>query len=365
MILLKPSRERSILNRHPWIFSGAFQSIPTNLEDGTIVEILDSKNDFLAYGHFCKDASLACRLFHIGAKISINDDFWLTRFREALAFRKQLGFAQNHSQAYRLFYAEGDGLPGIICDVFGQHYSLQLKTKGAENLKPLIAQFLEDELGLQEANTECSFIEDKLSFIVDTRGQKTGYFLDQRDNRRLFGNYAKNRRVLDVFSYSGGFSLYALANHANEVTTLDISEDALKLCEKTVQANFDKPVNHELVCGDSFDYLRELNPGSFDLICLDPPAFSKNASTVQKACRGYKEINLQALKNTAPGGLLFTFSCSQHISKELFRQVIYGAAKDAGRFVRVIHEMGQAPDHPVSIFHPEGDYLKGLVLAVQ
>ena len=363
-MLLKPGRERSVLNRHPWIFSGAFQNIPVNLSDGEIIEVLDSKNNFLGYGHYCKDASLTCRMFYIGDRIVINDHFWLTRFKQAYEFRKQLGFAQS-TQGYRLFYAEGDNLPGIICDVFGTHYTLQLKTQGAQNLKPLLVQFL-SSLGLSEANTECSFVEDNLKFFVDAvQGQKTGYFLDQRDNRRLLGHYAKNKRVLDVFSYSGGFSLYALANQATQVTTLDISEDALKLCEKTVQANFDKPLNHELLCGDSFDYLRELAPGSFDLICLDPPAFSKNASTVQKACRGYKEINLQALKNIAPGGLLFTFSCSQHISKELFRQVIYAAAKDAGRFVRVIHELHQAPDHPVSIFHPEGEYLKGLVLAVQ
>jgi 23S rRNA (cytosine1962-C5)-methyltransferase len=222
---LKPGRERSILNRHPWIFSGAFQDIPTNLEDGEIIEILDANKKFLAYGHYCKDASLACRLFHIGDKILINDDFWKARFRQALELRKQLGFALDNTEAYRLFYAEGDNLPGIICDVFGKNYSLQLKTKGAENLKPLITSFLQDELGLTEANSECRFIEDKLSFIVDAKqGQKTGYFLDQRDNRRLVGHYAKNKRVLDVFSYSGGFSLYALANHAAHVTTLDISE---------------------------------------------------------------------------------------------------------------------------------------------
>lgn len=364
-MLLKPGRERSVLNRHPWIFSGAFQKIPDSWIDGDVIEVMDSTGRFLGFGHYCKDASLTCRLFHIGERVTLNNDFWFQRFRNALAYRRQLGFAQNQQQGYRLFYAEGDNLPGIICDVFGKHYSLQLKTQGAQNLKPLITEFLEQELKLSEANGECTFVENNLSFVADpATGQKTGYFLDQRDNRKLFAHYAKNKRVLDVFSYSGGFSLFALANQPKSVTTLDISEDALRLCEKTVLLNFETPSNHELVCGDSFAYLRELARDTYDLIALDPPAFSKNASTVQKACRGYKEINLQAIKNITSNGLLFTFSCSQHISKELFRQVVYSAAKDAGRFVRVIHELGQAPDHPVSIFHPEGDYLKGLVLQV-
>ncbi|MEI6791295.1 MAG: hypothetical protein WCK42_08955, partial [Myxococcaceae bacterium] len=176
-LLLKPSRERSILNRHPWVFSGAFQGIPKDLPDGEIVEILDSKNSFLAYGHYCQDASLACRIFHVGDRTLINDLFWLERFREALAFRKQLGFGSNKTQGYRLFYAEGDNLPGIICDVFGQYFSLQLKTKGAENLKPLLVKFLQEELGLSEASTDCQFTEDNLKFYLDAaHGQKTGYF---------------------------------------------------------------------------------------------------------------------------------------------------------------------------------------------
>jgi 23S rRNA (cytosine1962-C5)-methyltransferase len=380
-LTLQSGRERSVLNRHPWIFSGAIKKIGGDPKDGDVVSVLDHQNRLLGYGHFCQDASIACRMLSFGSSpLTIDDAFYENRFSNALAYRRQLGMADDLTGGFRLFYSEGDGLPGLVCDLFGDVASLQIKTAGMQVQKSLVVDFLKRELSVQHIfekaespgesggwllgnKPETTFIEQGLQFCVNVEeGQKTGYFLDQRDNRKLVGRYAKGKRVLDAFSYSGGFSTFALANHAAQVTSLDASEEANELCKQTVALNFGQTDKHQAITVDCFEYLRSLEANQYDLIVLDPPAFSKSAATVDRAARGYKDINLLALKKISPGGLLFTYSCSQHISRDLFRKIIYGAAKDSGRSVRIMHQLSQSPDHPVDVFHPEGEYLKGLVL---
>ena len=383
ILQLLPGRERSLLNRHPWVYSGALAKKPSaDLKSGDIVAITDQKNHLLGFGHFNQDASIACRVFHFTqSPIEIDAEFWQKRLQKAWQCRQELGFFTQENAGYRLFNSEGDGLPGLVADVFGDTVSLQIKTQGMMNLKATIVDFLQKSLGLKHIylkseNSDESgwllgkksavfFEEHGLRFLVDLEsGQKTGYFLDQRDNRKLFGSFANGKHVLDAFSYSGGFGLLALQNGAAKVTSVDASESAIEICKKTVATNFKDESRHHTVVANCFDYLREMPNNEFDLIVLDPPAFAKSAATVDKAARGYKDINLMALRQIKQGGLLFTFSCSHHISRDLFRKIIFGAAKDANRPVRILYQLNQAPDHPIDVFHPEGEYLKGFVLYV-
>ena len=312
------------------------------------------------------------------------DDFWEAKFQSAVDYRRSILDIETNT-GYRLINAEGDSLPGVVVDLFGQTASVQLRTPGAKTLKGDIKRFLIEKMsvkslffststgekGILEENWEnkpegdITFDENGLKFYADiTDGQKTGFFLDQRDNRKLVRDHAKDKRVLDVFSYSGGFSTNAVLGGAKEVVSVDASESAIELCRKNLVLNGFKKAKHEGVVTDAFQYLKDLQPDQFDLIILDPPAFTKHISTVNKAARGYKEINLKALQKIAPGSLLFTFSCSQHISPDLFRKIVFGAAADAGRDVRIVHQLSQGADHPINIFHPEGEYLKGLMLYV-
>ena len=386
ILQLKPGKDRSIRNRHPWIFSGAVRTLP-DAQEGDIVAVKSFDEDVLGYGHYVPGRTIVCRMFHFGRFDGDFDDaYWLHKLHTSLAQRRRLPMHGATTNGYRLVHAEGDSLPGLIVDVYGEAASAQLRTKGMERLEPVLSQFLREELGIRHlwvAGDERAqlvqpgrwafgeagrypFVEHGMTFMADPEhGQKTGFFLDQRDNRALLRSYIKpgQTKVLNTFAYSGAFSVSALLGGASYVQSVDISRDAILLCEEHVRLNGGEE-RHQPVVADAFDYLKKLKPEEFDLIVLDPPAFTKHISTVDRAARGYKEINLQAIRKVAPGGLVFTFSCSQHIGVDLFRKIVFGAAADARREVRVLHTLTQAADHPVSIYHPEGEYLKGLVLNV-
>ncbi|MEM7039950.1 MAG: class I SAM-dependent rRNA methyltransferase [Bacteroidota bacterium] len=382
-LVLKSGKDRAVVNRHPWLFSGAVKSRP-KAQAGDIVAIHNNKGELLAYGHYAPESRLICRLFAFTrTPITIDSDFWQARFADALAYRKQVLDLQT-TTGFRLFHAEGDQLPGMVVDIYGDAASTQLRTAGARRLLPELQAFLEKELHIQHLFVRTgkkedgqgrwilgeqaprTFTENGMRFQVDIeQGQKTGFFLDQRDNRAMLQQYAQGRRVLNCFSYSGAFSVFAMAGEAREVHSVDISAAATAEAEANVALNFPDDARHTALKADCFQYLKTLDHGAFDLIILDPPAFTKHRSTVDRAARGYKEINLKAIQKIASEGFLFTFSCSQHISTDLFRKIVFGAAADAAREVRVVCSLGQSPDHPVSIFHPEGQYLKGLLLQVR
>ncbi len=383
-IILKSGRDRSIRNRHPWVYSGGVKERPP-AKNGDIVAIRDNKGELLGHGHFAGDASLICRMFHFGNTTpAFGDEYWTAKMASALKYRKQI-LSLEENTGYRLIHAEGDGMPGVVLDIYGNAAAVQLRTKGALSLATVIESFLVEQLGIEHiflqtnkrvgeesvgtwvrgGTEDVLVLENGVEFHVDIAGgQKTGFFLDQRDNRALLRSLAKGRKVLNAFSYTGAFSVFALAGGAELVHSVDISASAIDQANRNIGHNFGDDAPHEGLKEDCFKFLKEMDSGAYDLIVLDPPAFTKHISTVKKAARGYKEINLRAIRKVVPGGLIFTFSCSQHISKDLFRKIVFGAAADAGREVRVVAQLEQAPDHPVSIYHPEGEYLKGLVLHV-
>lgn len=389
-VVLNPGKDKAARNRHPWIFSGAIRKAPS-AKDGELVSVFNSEGDFVAYGHFCPNSQIRVRLFgwERMPEDQIGVDYWHSRADLALRLRREWVIS-DQTTAFRLFHAEADQMPGVIADVYGDVVVFQLLTVGAERLYPVLKPWLEAQgwtkhylrrpaennvrqEGLSFAEGWLSgsgeetveVLENGLKFKVDlANGQKTGFFLDQRESRDLLAQYSQGRKVLNTFCYTGGFSLYALRGGASEVVSVDISADAIEAVEHNVALNFEQS-NHQSVVADCFEYLRSVEPGKFDLIVLDPPAFAKSAAAVQRATRGYKDINLQAFKRIAPGGLLFTYSCSHHMSADLFRKVVFGAATDAGRHVRILRQLGQPVDHPVGIYHPEGEYLKGLLLYVE
>lgn len=379
-LLLKNKKKLGTSRHHPWVYSGAVLNLNSKAKVGDIVAVKNAEGELIGYGHRTGGKSIVCRIFSFTrAEIVIDDQFWMDKFHRALNYRKILGLIGNsETDSYRLFYSEGDELPGLVCDIFGKSASIQLASEGMEKILHLVVQFLKAELKIssifvkssqgskwmEEAPPHVSFFENglKLLSLIES-GQKTGYFLDQRDNRLLVSQFSKGRRVLDAFCYLGGFGLHALKGGARSVSFLDASKTALEAVERNVKENF-KNAEYTLEAADTFEYLRKMESDYFDLIILDPPAFAKRADFVKQAARGYKDINMTALKKIKRKSLLFTFSCSQHISKELFRTLIYQAALDAGRSVRIIRELGQATDHCTNIYHPEGDYLKGLALYV-
>lgn len=383
-LILKSGRDKAVRNRHPWIFSGAVKHRP-KAGDGHIVAVYSNKEEFLGLGHFAPQATLICRMFHFGDTApEIGPEYWHAKLRAAQAYRREV-IDSDLTDGYRLVHAEGDGLPGVVIDIYGNSASMQLRTAGAMRLELELFGFLQEELGMEQVYVRYApghegersdrwmlgeglpliFREHGLQFNVDIeKGQKTGFFLDQRENRKLLRGFSAGRKVLNAFSYSGAFSVYALAGGAQYVESVDISASAAELARANVALNFGADARHEARKADCFRYLKEMPESEFDLIILDPPAFTKHISTVKRAARGYKEINLRAMQKIAPGGFLFTYSCSQHISTDLFRKIVFGAAVDAGREVRLVCQMVQAPDHPVSIFHPEGEYLKGLLLHI-
>jgi 23S rRNA (cytosine1962-C5)-methyltransferase len=388
ILQLKPKRERSILLKHPWIFSGGLERKP-KAEEGEIVEIRSAEQKILGYGFYSEKSQISCRMFDWKDQPSDFDkaDYWTEKIRQAVLLRKAILPAD--TDAFRLLHAEGDFLPGIIADVYANVVVLQILIRGVEQRKDLIIEaFRRNDFpniylktksssqNIEEISSQSGWLagsgegkvitkENGLLFNVDfVDGQKTGFFIDQRDNRQLLKTLSKGKKVLNTFCYTGGFSVYALSGGATEVHSVDISAEAVKLSEENVQLNFPGAA-HKGFAIDCFDYLKEMPENDYDLIVLDPPAFAKNARAIDNASRGYKQINMRAFKKLKPGGILFTFSCSQNISKDLFQKIVFGAAADVGRNVRIIHQLHQPSDHPINIYHPEGEYLKGLVLWVE
>lgn len=387
-LILKSGRDRSVANRHPWVFSGAIKTYP-DAENGDVVAVVTNNGQLLGYGFYSPKSQITCRIFHFGEAPATGFDaaFWKGKIERALKLRKQLINPQT-TTCYRLLHAEGDFLPGIIADVYGPVVVAQVLIKGTEHIYPMLEAALlaagfqhiylkqKENSGFLEAvqlpkgwrTAPCPMPvrvqEHGLQFDIDVEtGQKTGFFIDQRENRLLTQQFSAGKKVLNAFSYTGGFSLYALAGGAREVHSVDISKDAIARANELVELNF-PGANHLGVAADCFDYLKQTEE-VYDLIVLDPPAFAKSAKAVNNAARGYKELNMVAMKKIAPGGLLFTYSCSQNITPDLFRKIVFGAAVDAGREVRILRQLSQADDHPINIYHPEGEYLKGLMLYVE
>lgn len=378
-IYLKPGKERALLNFHPWIFSGALKKVPLNLSPGSVVQVCDHQGKALALGHFCGPEGLVVRIFSFDSNAT--NDIWQKKFQAAWRLRQLLGFPSRESTGFRLIHGEGDGLSGLVVDIFGTAMSIKVSNPGLNGILSELVSFFSPLLQLDYVSVEraydqshelmlghsqkISFLEHGLSFNADPeQGQKTGHFLDQRENRLLLQQMSKGRRILDAFCYSGGFTTYALKGGAAKVVSIDISEHAIAQCKDHVALNGPFLGTHEGVVADCFNYLREIKANDFDLMVLDPPAFAKSAASVMRASRGYKDINLVAMKALPPGGLLWTFSCSQHISADLFQKIIFASAKDAQRSVKILYELHQGPDHPVSVFCPQSSYLKGLVLQV-
>ena len=386
-IVIKKNREKSILNRHPWIFSGAVMQIP-DYDNGEIVEVVSSGNDTLGYGFFSPGSQILCRMFEFSGIVNNNFDnsYFDQKIKNAVLLRGRL--IGKDTDCCRLINAEGDFFPGLTADLYGDVVVLQILIKGTELLLECIADSLVDcgfknicikNPGVNEvekvdlpfgfirggSGSSVEVRENGLKFIVDPEhGQKTGFFLDQRENRELLGSLSKGRVVLNAFSYTGGFSVYALAGGAGLVHSVDISGEAVDMTTENIRINGDKG-NHKEIRADCFEYLRTMEDGFYDIIILDPPAFVKSSHGVEKGARGYKDINLSAMKKIKKDSLLFTFSCSHHVTADLFRKIVFGAAADSGRNVRVLAQLSQGKDHPFSIYHPEGEYLKGLMLHLE
>jgi 23S rRNA (cytosine1962-C5)-methyltransferase len=387
-LIIKKGKEKAMFNRHPWVFSGAVAQLP-QAENGEIVEVREADKKLLGYGFFSPKSQIVCRIFEfVTTEKNIDTAYWHDKLASAFELRKNYVIAKN-TNSYRLLHAEGDFFPGVIADVYADTVVLQLLIKGTERIVDIIAEGLKklgyryiyiknkdvshflEEIEIksgwvgEKGNEQITILENGVKFAVNIEtGQKTGFFLDQRESRELLALYSKDKKVLNTFSYSGGFSMYALQAGASLVHSVDSSQIAIDLCDENVLLNQYDTAKHQSYCADCFDFLKNM-PTDYDVIVLDPPAFAKNAKSVPNATRGYKELNLLAIKKIKPGGIIFTFSCSQKIEKDLFRKVVFGAAADARRNVRILHQTTQPIDHPINIFHPENEYLKGLVLYVE
>jgi 23S rRNA (cytosine1962-C5)-methyltransferase len=380
-IKILQDRTKPFLQRHSWVFSGAVASF-SNKESVGIAEVTDEKGTVLGYGFTDPESQIVCRIFHFGEKPEkgFGLPYWTKKFKYARKLREGL-VINTGTDTYRFLHAEGDEFPGIIVDVYGGttavvHTLIDATGQWIDTWKKILLEMgylhiyhkhSHDKAAkwlTETSSSEIEVLEHGMKFIVDVeKGQKTGFFIDQRENRKLIGGLSRNRKVLNAFGFTGGFSVYALAGGAKQVVDVDISKEACEMASRNVALNGKAVSNHSVVVADCFDYLKDMD-ADFDLIILDPPAFAKNKASVDKATRGYKEINMSAIRKIASGGIIATFSCSQHIDVLLFRKIVFGAAVDAGRAVRVIGQFHQPADHPTSIFHPEGAYLKGLLLYV-
>lgn len=390
-IILKRGKEDSLLRFHPWVFSGAIHSLPDDIEEGDTVEVLASDGAFLGRGHY-EIGSIAVRILTSDPAEQIGDDFYSSRLASAWALRERLGLMRPDNNTFRLVHGEGDFLPGCVVDVYGDTAVLQAHSPGMHYARHTIARALTLLPGAGIANvyykSETTLpykarldpvndyiiggfhtniaTENGLRFNIDwLKGQKTGFFVDQRDNRALVEHYSRGARVLNMFCYTGGFSVYAMRAGATLVHSVDSSAKAVTLTDANIELNFPGDTRHESFAVDAFKYLADMPDGAYDLIILDPPAFAKHRSALKNALVGYRRINEAAFRKIAPGGILFTFSCSQAVSREQFRLAVFTAAARSGRRVRILHQLTQPSDHPVNIYHPEGEYLKGLVLAVE
>ena len=398
-IYLKRGKEDSLLRFHPWVFSGALSHADKGIEEGEVVRVITEKGDFIAVGHY-QIGSIAVRVLSF-RDVIIDDAFWQSRIAAALQMREAIGVAPltalpenspHHNSTFRLVHGEGDNLPGLIIDCYGKTAVMQAHSVGMHVSRHTIAQALTAVMGdritsiYYKSETTLPFkadlgqedgfiyggsddnvaVENGLKFHVDwLRGQKTGFFIDQRDNRSLLEYYAKDRSVLNMFCYTGGFSVYAMRGGARLVHSVDSSAKAIELTNRNVALNFPaSDQRHEAFCDDAFKYL-DSHDDKYDLIILDPPAFAKHRGALRNALKGYTRLNVKGLERIKSGGILFTFSCSQVVTKDQFRQAVFTAAAQARRKVRILHQLHQPADHPVNIYHPEGEYLKGLVLYVE
>lgn len=390
-VYLKPGKEESLKRFHPWVFSGAIAKVEGEPEEGEVVDVYTSKKEFVACGHF-QIGSIAVRVLTFRQEV-IDRNFWKRRLEVAKDLRRALGVLGNpNNNTYRLMHGEGDNLPGLIIDVYDHTAVMQAHSAGmhvyrmeiadalsevmgdviqhiyykSETTLPFKADLLATENGfIKGGSPENIAMENGLKFHVDwLKGQKTGFFVDQRENRSLLERYAKGRNVLNMFCYTGGFSFYAMRGGANLVHSVDSSAKAIDLTNENVELNFPGDSRHQAFAEDAFKFLDRMGD-QYDLIILDPPAFAKHRDALRNALRGYTKLNAKAFEKIRPGGILFTFSCSQVVSKENFRNAVFTAAAQSGRSVRILHQLTQPGDHPVNIYHPEGEYLKGLVLYVE
>ncbi len=390
-VYLKPGKEESLKRFHPWVFSGAIARIEGEPEEGEIVDVFTSKKEFIACGHY-QVGSIAVRVLTFTQQ-EIDRDFWRQKLQVAKDLRVALGLIGNpENNTYRLVHGEGDNLPGLIIDVYDHTAVVQAHSAGMHVFRMEIAEALSEVMGdivqniyyksettlpfkadllarengfIKGGSPENVAMENGLKFHVDwLKGQKTGFFVDQRENRHLLERYSKGRNVLNMFCYTGGFSFYAMRGGANLVHSVDSSAKAIDLTNENVQLNFPGDPRHQAFAEDAFKFLDRMGD-QYDLIILDPPAFAKHRDAVRNALRGYTKLNAKAFEKIRPGGILFTFSCSQVVNKDNFRNDVYTAAAQSGRSVRILHQLTQPGDHPVNIYHPEGEYLKGLVLYVE
>ena len=390
-IYLRRGKDESLKRFHPWVFSGAIDRADEKLEEGDIVKVVDANSQFIALGHY-QIGSIAVRILSFEER-DIDESFWLERLQAALDVRRCIGVAgRQDNNTYRLVHGEGDNLPGLVIDMYGGTAVMQAHSVGMHLCRLQVAEALKAVMGEQltaiyyksettlpykaSLGQENGFIygasqsdvalENGLRFHIDwLRGQKTGFFVDQRDNRSLLEQYSMGRNVLNMFCYTGGFSVYALRGGARLVHSVDSSAKAVELVNANVELNFPQDDRHKAYAEDAFKYLDQMETGAYDLIILDPPAFAKHKDALKNALRGYTKLNAKAFEKIHSGGILFTFSCSQAVNKDQFRLAVFTAAAMARRSVRILHQLHQPADHPINIYHPEGEYLKGLVLYVE
>ncbi len=386
-IILSPGKEQSLKRGHPWIFSGAIGSMTETPEEGECVAVYSRNNSCLGIGHY-QTGTIAVRMIHFSYTEPV-DGFWKRKFEKALYFRTMAGLhGKGNTNVFRIINAEGDGFPGLIVDFYNGSVVIQAHSVGMCRIIDQLAGVIRDVLPdnpvsiydksspalksksgvkrvsdhLEGDKDETIVLENGKKFMVNwVEGQKTGFFIDQRDNRKLLEHYASGKKVLNMFGYTGGFSVYALSGGAGQVQTVDSSKKAIELAGENIALNFPGDSRNRSFCSEVFDYFRASNQ-KHDIIILDPPAYAKSIRSKNNALQAYKRLNAKAMEFVEVGGLLFTFSCSQVVSRESFRQAVYSAAIQSGREIRILHHLSQPPDHPVSIYHPEGEYLKGLVL---
>ena len=400
-IHLKPHKEESLLRFHPWVFSGAIRSIQLDAnypyaepQEGEVVQVVDNQGNILGVGHY-QIGSIAVRMLMFDVS-ELPKNFWKDRIAEAYAMRVRLGLVSAENNSYRLVHGEGDFLPGLIVDIYADTAVIQAHSIGmhchrkeiaeaivkavdqvdkvyykSDDTLPHKAPIKGDRVGYLIGKDKADFNgdfwakENGLDFRIDwLKGQKTGFFIDQRDNRSLLEHYAKGKEVLNMFCYTGGFSVYALRGGAKLVHSVDVSQKAIDLVRSNVAHNFGENAPHEAYAEEAFEFMAK-NENKYDLIVLDPPAFAKHRDAIKNALRGYQRLNAKGIQSIRPGGILFTFSCSQAIDKDMFRLAVFSAAAQVGRRVRILHQLHQPADHPINIYHPEGEYLKGLVLEVE
>ena len=398
-VRLRKGKEESLKRFHPWVFSGAIASIDEGITEGEVVRVVTNSGDFIAVGHY-QEGSIAVRVLTF-SDVQIDDEFWHSRLASALKMRQAIGIADNpNNNTYRLVHGEGDNLPGLIIDVYGKTAVMQAHSIGMHLCRKAVAHALKDVMESRishiyyKSETTLPFMtaddmncfliggsddniatENGLKFRVDwLKGQKTGFFVDQRENRSLLEKFSKGKRVLNMFCYTGGFSFYAMRGGAELVHSVDSSAKAIELTKQNVELNFPNDPRHEAFCEDAFKYLEGIGKptansqkptASYNLIILDPPAFAKHRGALHNALKGYTRLNQKAFEKIEKGGILFTFSCSQVVTKDHFRNAVFTAAALAKRKVRILHQLHQPADHPINIYHPEGEYLKGLVLYVE